>query len=308
MDIIVDDEGRLDRVLRRMGLHFPQNLFEKWGRQKKIFVNGSAVKASFRVIRGDVITLPKDAVSMPAPQEVTPLSFTQEEATKKLQAMIIFEDNDILVLHKPEGIAVQGGTGQRTSIDDILRAFSPDVRFRLTHRIDKETSGLLLIAKTVSMATLLTNMFRDRVIEKTYVACCEGIIREDDGIIDQPIQKISKEIRSTLFGEKKSLECIVPMEDGKQAITSYKVLKRGESYTVVQLFPKTGRMHQLRVHMASLGHPIVGDKKYGSRRKEGDVSVSSRLMLHAWKISFQIQEKIYAFEAPIPHIFNTSFL
>ena len=306
MNIIINEEGdgRLDRVLRRMGWHFPQNLFEKWGRQKKMLLNGTPVKSSARVTKGDVLTLPTHAVSMPAPTTVTPLLLTEEEAKEQLLPMIVFEDEGMLILNKPEGLSVQGGTGQRTSIDDILQSFSPHVRMRLTHRIDKETSGLLLIAKTMSTATLFTNMFRDRLMEKTYIARCEGVVSNDQGIINQPIQKISKELRSTVQGEKKVLEKIVPTQDGKEAITAYTVLQRNHYQTLVELSPKTGRMHQLRVHMACLGHPIVGDKKYGHPSLK-DVNLPiHRLMLHAWKLSFTLQGKRYDFEAPVPEGFR----
>lgn len=306
MDIMIVDEGegRFDRVLRRMGWHFPQNLFEKWGRQKKILLNGVPVKSSVRVKKGDRLTFPTDAVSMPAPTTVTPLLLMEEEAQAKLMPMIVFEDEDMLVLNKPEGLAVQGGTGQRTSIDDVLQSFSPHARMRLTHRIDKETSGLLLVAKTVSMATLFTNMFRDRLMEKTYIALCEGVIANDEGVINQPIQKISKELRSKFQGEKKILEKIVPTPEGKEAVTAYKVIQRTDNQTLVELFPKTGRMHQLRVHMAYLGHPIVGDKKYGKEMAVESNHNRKRLMLHAWKLSFTLRGEKYTFEAPLPKCFG----
>jgi len=284
--LIVTAEGegsRLDRYLRRQQFYFPQNLFEKWSRQGKLRLNDAKAKASSRVHEGDRIAFPDEAISLAPPEITTLLDISHDEAIKLVDDMRIFENEEILVVNKPSGLATQGGTGQRTSVDDILRAYSPDARFRLTHRIDKETSGLLIIAKTLAMATQLTNAFRDRAAEKTYIAVCDGIFINKEDIVDSPIGKSKEDFES--MG--------IQGDYGREAITYYKVVSEENGVSVVELFPKTGRTHQLRVHMASLGHPIMGDKKYGG-------SPAKRLMLHAWKLSILG----HLFEASLPKEFK----
>ncbi len=288
--VLQDGEGvRLDRYLRRRGFYFPQNLFEKWSRQGKLCIDAQKAKASTRLVVGNLITFPDDAVSMPPPETVTPPDLSIDEAKAILKPMIVFENDHLLVLNKPEHLATQGGTGQRTSIDDLLRNYSPQHRLRLTHRIDKETSGLLVIAKNIQAATELTNAFRHRTVLKTYVALCEGIFESTEGVIKSRLSKSQKS-----FEKVDSLS-----EHGKEAVTFYKVIEavEQENVTLVELSPQTGRTHQLRVHMSELGHGIRGDKKYGGEPFH-------RLMLHAWKIRFSLFDQNYDFEAPLPKEFE----
>ncbi|MBX9976938.1 MAG: RluA family pseudouridine synthase [Alphaproteobacteria bacterium] len=290
--IDINGEGvRLDRYLRRIGFYFPQNLFEKWSRQGKLRINDAKAKASSRLSEGDSVIFPDDAVPMPPPEEVTPLFMTQREAADYLKPLILFEDNNMIVLNKPSGLATQGGTGQRTSVDDIFRAYSQNVRCKLTHRIDKETSGILLIAKNSKTATDITDAFRKRIIQKTYMAVCQGTFDIQSGTIDTPIGRCDSKI------EKMSADA----PDAREAVTHFevdaaKVKDLNIPHTRVILTPKTGRTHQLRVHMSDRGNPILGDKKYG-----GPSYI--RLMLHAWKISFSMSGKNYTFEAPLPETF-----
>lgn len=284
--LTVNEDGqgvRLDRFLRREGFHFPQSLFEKWSRQKKLLINGVKAKASSRLNTGDILEYPDNAVSQPAPEMVAPIQLSQSEAEAELRGMIVFEDEDLLVLNKPSGLATQGGTGQRISVDDMLAAAFPNNKYRLTHRIDKETSGILLIAKNYRTAASITEAFRKREVSKTYMAVCSGILSEKEGVLDAPIGK-----------SKENLEMMsIKGFEVKEAITHYKVIDERESESIIELSPKTGRTHQLRVHMQLLGHPIVGDKKYGGPK-------ASRLMLHAWKISWDGR----SFEAPLPNEFK----
>lgn len=282
---IVDADGqgsRLDRFLRRKNFHFPQALFEKWSRQKKLFLNGEKAKASSRLHVGDTIIFPDDAVPLPPPEIVTPMILSNDEAKKILLPMIIFENRDMMVINKPSGLATQGGTGQRLCVDDLMGYAYPTTKIRLTHRIDKDTSGLLMLAKTLKMASDLTNAFRNRTIKKAYLAVCEGTFHEKTGTIDSPVGRS--------FGDRESME--IEGYAAKEAITVYEVVDEKHNKTLVRLYPETGRTHQLRVHMQELGHPIVGDKKY-------DGLPARRLMLHAHTITFEGM----TFEAPVPKEF-----
>lgn len=284
--IIVDSDGqgsRLDRFLRRKDAYFPQSLFEKWSRQKKLFINGEHAKASSRLNAGDTITFPDEAIPLPPPEEVTKLYLSETEAKKILRPMILFEDDALVILNKPSGLATQGGTGQRTCVDDLFKSAYPGQKFRLTHRIDLETSGILVVAKTLKCASDMTNAFRERTVQKTYMALCEGIFENKEGIINAPIGNSKEELES-MSTKGYAL---------KEAITNYRVVAERENLSLLELSPKTGRTHQLRVHMSMLGHPILGDRKYGG-------SPAKRLMLHAWKISFDGKY----FEAPLPKEFS----
>ncbi len=283
--IIVDADGqgsRLDRFLRRKDYYFPQSLFEKWSRQKKLLVNGQKAKASTRLNEGDELTFPDNAIPIPPPLEVTKIVYTEEEAREILRKMTIFEDDFIIAINKPTGLASQGGTGQRTSVDAICRAAYPSKKYRLTHRIDLETSGILLIAKSLKSASNMTQAFRERTVQKTYIAVCDGIFDIKQDTINLPIGHCDEDFESMA----------TQGYDIKEAVTHYKVLRDMGEMSLVELSPKTGRTHQLRVHMSTLGHPILGDKKYGG-------SQAPRLMLHAWKIHFEN----YEIEADIPKEF-----
>ncbi len=287
--LIVSNDGegvRVDRHLRRVGFYFPQNLFEKWSRQGKLVLNGAKAKASARLREGDTLSFPDDAIPLPPPEEITPLSLTQQEAEVLVHSMGVFEDDAILVLNKPSGLATQGGTGQKISVDNLLKACSPSQRLRLTHRIDKETSGLLLIAKNLQTATALTNAFRDRRVRKTYMAVCKGIFENKHGLIDSPLGRSESALEKMSTSGKKV----------REALTYFDVIEEKKGLVWVVLSPKTGRTHQLRVHMSDLGHPILGDRKYGGPS-------AKRLMLHAWKIEFTLHGKDYAFEAQLPSEF-----
>lgn len=307
--LTVSDEGagmRLDRYLRRCNLYFPQNLMEKWSRQRKILINDSRAKASSRINPGDIIVYPDDAVSQNPPETKSPITLSSSEAQQHIRTMIMWEDDFVLALNKPPHLAVQGGTHQRTSLDDILRAASPDQRLRLTHRIDKETSGVVIIAKTAHAASHITQAFRERLVKKTYIALCHNTFEHTTGTIEWPVTK------GALY-DPMSSESSHSTHD---AITHYKTIghpqknENGACAQWVNLMPKTGRIHQLRIHMASLGHPIVGDEKYvglwlrdvAPHHNRHDIfsTLHKRMMLHSDRIQFEVLGNTYDIKAPLP--------
>lgn len=264
MDITVNDQDvRLDRYLKHLFPHIPHALFEKLLRKKSIKLNDCKTKASERLVRGQTITIP---------------SFLQDNTYSKksiystiLQNRILYQNEEVLVLNKPAGLAVQGGTKVTLSIDDLLHTLSVDNKecYRIVHRLDKEVSGVLLIAKTLESTRFLGQAFKNRQIEKKYLALLHNIPQPLRGSIDMPLKRYS--INKN--------ERMVVSKDGQQAITQYRVLAFKQNICLAELQPITGKKHQLRVHMQSLNCPILGDSKYGN----GD---SVRLCLHARSISF----------------------
>lgn len=309
---------RLDRYLRQQGLYFPQSLMEKWSRKKELLINDNKAKASSRVKAGDVITYPDHALSKEPPSTPSPLILTQDEAQAQLASMTLYEDDHILVLNKPPHLATQGGTQQKISVDDILRQASPLKRLRLTHRIDKETSGLLVVAKSSDAASLLTQAFRERAVFKTYLALCHGLFQDTVGEVTLSVTKgkLSSDLilSHTKEQDREEEKEALSRDEGQSAHTFYEVLRVVHDKECVaswvKLSPKTGRMHQLRIHMASIDHPIVGDEKYvhlwcaqhpDILQKQNLYQMSKkRMMLHAWKIELNLYGRDYAFEAPYP--------
>ena len=288
--IRASDEGlRLDRFLRNLYPNLPQSVIAKWCRKGEIRLDSKRVTPDVRVRKGQDLRLP------PLPDFVTsedrkkkekPLS--QKEKTV-LNDLIIYQDNDLIVINKPAGLAVQGGTKTSKHIDRLLDSI-PRIggeRAKIVHRLDKETSGLLLIARSRTVASKLMNMFKRRDIHKMYTAVIDGRLPKSSGIIDLPLGR----------GEKGNVQ--VDLRDGKPALTAYRVaLTLADKGTRVELNPETGRMHQLRVHLAYHGCPIRGDRRYGGRE-------ATRMYLHATQLDFKhpVTNKDMSFTAPLPEGF-----
>ena|SRR3989344_3617321 len=219
-----------------------------------------------------------------------------------LKGMILYEDKEILVVNKPAGLLVHpaGKSKEKTLVDFLLKKY-PEIknvgdpsaggltRPGIVHRLDKETSGVLIVAKTQRAFDFLKKQFQDRSIKKKYLALVWGKIKRERGMIDSPIGRSRNDARRRLSGHR---------ADGKlrEALTEYKVLKRGEKMTLLEVYPRTGRTHQIRVHLAGIGHPVVGDKLYAPQRKD-----FSRLALHAVSIKLKnLTGKEIKIEAPIP--------
>ncbi|MFC2953052.1 RluA family pseudouridine synthase [Marinicaulis aureus] len=274
-----DEEGmRLDRWFKA---HFPQvrhGELEKYLRKGQVRVAGGRVKANRRLETGEEIRIPPLS-NAPTEKKPRQPNKTDAEAVRRL---IIFEDDEIMALNKPFGLAVQGGSKTKEHLDGMLAALEKNgERPRLVHRLDKDTGGLMIVAKTRQAAQRLGDAFKGHDVEKTYWALVAGAPRPYEGTIDMPIAK--KMVR---IGEGEE-ERVIPAEgeDAKKAITDYQIIEEAGTVSFLAMRPVTGRTHQLRVHAAAIGCPIIGDGKYGgpSAKIEG---VSPQLHLFCRSMTF----------------------
>lgn len=286
-------DQRLDRWLRRMFPQVSQGRVEKMCRKGDLRVDKGRVKASTRLQAGQVVRVP------PLPDEGTmamkPEAVMLDSDAQMMRDSVIYRDDDIIVLNKPAGLAVQGGSGQTRHIDGLADAlrFGMESKPKLVHRLDKDTSGVFVMARTGRAAAGLAKSFHSRVTRKIYWAIVAGSPFPKMGTVRYGLVKAGGHGPN---GAGERMHCIHPdevekTEGSKRATTDYAVIESmGQRAAWVGLVPITGRTHQLRAHMAELGHPIVGDGKYGtnSQTNDGDGwgaqlggSVSRKLHLHA---------------------------
>lgn len=291
---------RLDQFLARHS-EFSRARLQRWLKAGLILVNGRAEPARYQVRAGDLVTV---NVPPPEPSPLTP---------EALPLDIVFEDGDIIVINKPPGLVVHPGAGNRTgTLLNALLAHCPALqnigdisRPGLVHRLDKDTSGLMVVAKTTLAHEGLVRQFQARRVEKTYVALVWGRFHLKSGEIDKDIGRHPSERRKMSVHARR----------GKPAATRWRVLKEFPGpLTLVELQPKTGRTHQIRVHLASLGHPVVGDAAYGGgaarlQTQHGLQALKplvTRQLLHAKALAFTHPRTggALAFEAPLPGDFQ----
>ena len=272
-----EDGTRLDRFLRRLIPGLAQGQIERMLRNGLIRVDGAKAKASFRLVQGQSLRLPLAIDANVPPRPVAaPRIIASSSIRQQLDDMFLAEGKGWLALDKPSGLAVQGGTGTHHHIDGMLQAIADDSasRLRLVHRIDKDTSGVLLLAKSVEAARNLTEAFHKQRIEKTYLALVVGLPPET-GSIKAPVLKLPGRA-----GEKMQVH-----DDGQNAHTLFRRLDHaGRKISLMALRPLTGRTHQLRVHMAHIGTPICGDGKYAGDEAHPGGVMARRLHLHAWQL------------------------
>lgn len=262
--------SRLDKFLcKKYDISF--GLAQKLIREKKVKVNGKRVDAAYKVEDGDQIEVFSDlAKRIENSKQKKKISADRME---KFLSRIVFEDENLVAINKPSGLATQGGSGIDISVDDFVR----EQKWQLVHRLDKDTSGILLIAKNNESAEVLTEGFKNKTIEKTYHALVCGTPKKLEGVISIPLRK-------KILGKN---EKVLPdFEQGKEAVTKFKVVKSFADHSLIELKPLTGRTHQLRVHCKEIGHPIVNDVKYGGKEALRK-NLSDRLCLHAHKILIQ---------------------
>lgn len=313
------DEGdqRLDRWLKKKFPQLNQIMIEKMCRTGQLRVDGGRVKANTRIETGQEVRvppLPDTKAEMPGTPRGKQVS---KSDTEMIQAAVIWKDEHIIALNKPAGLPSQGGSGQgERHVDGLTSAlmFGYKDRPKLVHRLDKDTSGILLLARTDRVARALSEGFRHRNTKKIYWAAVAGVPSPRMGSIKYGLVKAPGRGR---MGEGEKMICIHPSkvqetEGAKRAHSDYAVLEPlGSRAAWVALSPITGRTHQLRAHMAEMGHPIVGDGKYGGSGQEnlGDGwgaqlggDISRKLHLHARMISFEhpITKKMMTITAPLP--------
>ncbi|MEN9683639.1 MAG: hypothetical protein RLZZ427_1390 [Pseudomonadota bacterium] len=274
-----DDGARLDRWFKR---HLPQVGFatvSRWARTGQIRIDGKRADVADRLSAGQVLRVPPSGNLAGDGERKPRLRKPLTEAQLDLaESMVITQDRAAIVLNKPPGLATQGGSGTYEHVDGLLDAFAETgPRPRLVHRLDKDTSGVLLIARTPGSASFFSKRFSGRTARKIYWALIIGVPDIEDGLIDLPLAK-----QPGTGGEKMMVD---KSEHGQTARTRYRVLDRaGNRACWVELQPLTGRTHQLRVHMAAIGHPIVGDGKYGGQDAFLSGSISRKMHLHARRL------------------------
>lgn len=277
-----DEAGlRLDRWFAR---HFPQvthGRLERLLRTGQVRVDGARAKASHRVTGGETIRVPPLPVTVERTEEKAPPAITAKDKAF-IESLVIHRDADVIVLNKPAGLAVQGGTKTERHVDGLLPGLVPPggERPRLVHRLDRDTSGVLVIAANARAAAALAQAFRARDTRKIYWALTKGLPQPRGGKIDAALIKRAagdgrERVRVAFEDED---------EDVKSAVTLFEVMEHATTMAWVALMPLTGRTHQLRAHAAAIGTPIVGDGKYGGEpsRKHGEIP--NRLMLHARRL------------------------
>ena len=275
-----DDDGiRLDRWFKRHLADTSYTIVAKWARTGQLRVDGNRATPGDRLSAGQTIRVPpleppKEKPARPK-RERPPLS---DDQIDYMQAMVIHRDKQAIVINKPPGLATQGGTKTHDHVDGLLDAlqFEAEGRPKLVHRLDKDTSGALLLARTARAAAFFAKSFSGRTARKVYWALIVDVPSIDDGIVDLPLGK-----QPGTGGEKMHVD----EENGQPARSRYRVIERaGNRAAWVELQPFTGRTHQLRAHMAAIGHPIVGDGKYGGQAAFLTGGVSRKMHLHARRI------------------------
>ncbi|WP_031433250.1 23S rRNA pseudouridine(955/2504/2580) synthase RluC [Methylomarinum vadi] len=290
----IDEEAvgqRLDNFLFTLLKGVPKTRIYRIVRKGEVRVNKGRVEAKYRLQLNDTIRIPPIRVAERSEQMLI-----QPRLKSSLENQIIYEDEGFLVLNKPAGFPVHGGSGVSSGVIEALRQIRPDSRFlELVHRLDKETSGCLLVAKKRSILKYLHELFRGDGVEKTYMALLAGQWRRKKQVVDAPLLK-----NILKSGER----MVVVSNKGKPAQTSFVRLRKFADATLVHASPKTGRTHQIRVHAAWLGHPIVGDDRYGDAetnkifRSRG----YKRLFLHAEQLRFlhPVSGELMQFNATLP--------
>jgi 23S rRNA pseudouridine955/2504/2580 synthase len=279
--VAADDDGiRLDRWFQR---HLPDvgfNLVSRWSRTGQLRVDGARAAPGDRIAEGQMIRVPpaeQKPEAVDKPKRVRVIDLTPDEIAYA-QEMVIHRDAQAIVINKPPGLATQGGTKTDEHVDKLLDGllFDLDSRPKLVHRLDKDTSGALLLARTSRSAAHFAKAFSSRTARKVYWALVMGVPSIEDGMVELPIAK-----QPGTGGEKMHVD----EAEGLPARSRYRVIERaGNRAAWVELQPYTGRTHQLRVHMAAIGHPIVGDGKYGGKEAFLSGTISRKMHLHARRI------------------------
>ena len=286
VEFVAESSGeRLDKALTARFEQFSRVQIQNLIRDGLVTVNGRPAKPSYRLEGGELIRVRapvEEAETAPQPEAI-PLD-------------VLFENDDLAVIDKPAGMVVHPAYGHTsgTLVNAVLARW-PSIaewgepeRAGIVHRLDRETSGVILVAKTPDALDYLRAQFKERTVEKRYVALVEGIPDTPDGVIDAPIGR-----------DPRQRKRMAVTRDGREAVTEFHVIEQFDEFTLLDVFPKTGRTHQIRVHLAFIGHPVVGDTVYGRRRQRIKIK---RHFLHAAAIAFPLpgSGEIVTVESPLP--------
>ena len=307
-DIIIEKDDancRLSTWISRNNKQLNFNTINTLCRKGLIKVNGLKTNASYRLLAGDTISLPSHSLKVSDNRSNPKLDSSLE---KRLLDCIIFRDNYLIAINKPEGLASQGGSFQGDRHIDAYKStfqFDSNEAPRLIHRLDKDTSGVLLLARNVKAANIFTSLFKEKLIRKVYWALVEGVPKKEEGIVESYIGEVDiwkPNFKKDLVQEKIGLN----KGKKKKALSYYKIIEKvGSQYSWLQLEPATGRTHQLRIHCAKLGTTIVGDRKYRNSQSKDSNYIplgSKKLFLHSRSLNFihPVSKKTIIIEAELP--------
>lgn len=289
--VVKDEEKgkRLDAYIANVNSDITRTAAQRMIEQENILVNNKKQKTAYKIQVGDVIS-----VEETQPQEI-------EIKAQEIPIEIIYEDDDIIVVNKPKGMVVHPANGNPDGTlvnaimaicKDSLSGIGGEIRPGIVHRLDKDTSGLLIVAKNDKAHVNMSEQIKNHEVKKTYIALVRGVVKENEATIDMPIG------RSTSDRKKMAVT-----KNGKNAVTHIKVLNRYDKYTLVQVNIETGRTHQIRVHLSYIGYPIVGDTTYSNGKNEFGIIGQC---LHAKSLEFKhpITKKEMKLEAPLPEYFE----
>lgn len=283
-----DNSKRIDKYLSSVLDGKSRSYIQGVIDDEKVNVNGKIVKSNYKLKTNDVVNL-----EIPEPTEL-------EVAPENIPLEILYEDKDVIVVNKPQGMVVHPAPGayHGTMVNALLyhckdlSGINGVIRPGIVHRIDKDTSGILVVAKNDNAHNILAEQLKDHSMTREYYALVEGIIKEDEGTINKPLARHPKERIK-----------IAVIEGGREAITHFNVIERFKDYTLVRCILETGRTHQIRVHMAYIGHPLVGDPVYGYKKQKFKLQGQ---MLHAKVLGFihPSTKEYIRFESPLPDYFE----
>lgn len=288
---------RLDKFLSKEFVLYTRGEIIRAIKAGDVLVNNKIAKPSYVLKVGDEIKVGK----IKDKNELAP--------NKEIKLEVVYQDENIIAVNKPAGLAVHPTSREKynTLVNGLVARF-PEIknigdgskeawaRPGIVHRLDKDTSGIMVVARNQNAFDKLKKIFQDRKINKKYLAIVWGKLSQKEGVIEKPIARAGNYRKQVIAGRKTKTKI-------RPAVTEHKVIKESKNYSLLEVMPRTGRMHQIRVHLASMGHPVVGDAVYGIKYKE-DPEALTRHLLHAKSLEFELEGKKYFLEAEIPEEFR----